>query len=66
MRVPWRLNTVTTANTVFSKLKAKRRGKSMSDAKAELRFPKEPEAPKHPLKKPETGKYHVIRLYAVT
>lgn len=46
----------------YSKLKGKTPLKALADAKAELRFPKEPEAPKHPLKKPETGRYHVVRL----
>jgi len=46
----------------YSKLKGKTPLKALADSKAELRFPKEPEAPKHPLKKPETGRYHVVRL----
>jgi len=35
---------------------------ALADSKAELRFPREHEAPKHPLQKPETGRYHVVRL----
>ena len=46
----------------YSKLKGKTPLQALADAKAELRFPKEPEAPKHPLKKPETGRYHIVRL----
>jgi len=46
----------------YSKLKGKTPLKALADSKAELRFPKETEAPKHPLQKPETGKYHVVRL----
>lgn len=46
----------------YSKLKGKTPLKALADSKAELRFPKEHEAPKHPLQKPETGKYHVVRL----
>ena len=46
----------------YSKLKGKTPLKALTDSKAELRFPKESEAPKHPLQKPETGRYHVVRL----
>jgi transposase InsO family protein len=46
----------------YSKLKGKTPLKALADSKAELRFPKETEAPKYPLQKPETGKYHVVRL----
>jgi hypothetical protein len=46
----------------YSKLKGKTPLKALADSKAELRFPKETEAPKHPLQKPETGRYHVVRL----
>jgi transposase InsO family protein len=46
----------------YSKLNGKTPIKVLADSKVELRFPKESEAPKHPLKKPETGKYHVVRL----
>jgi hypothetical protein len=34
----------------------------LADSKVELRFPKETEAPKHPLQKPEMGRYHMVRL----
>lgn len=46
----------------YSKLKGKTPLKALADSKTELRFPKEHEAPKHPLTKPETGRYHVVRL----
>jgi putative transposase len=46
----------------YSKLNGKTPIKVLADSKVELRFPKESEAPKHPLKKPETGRYHVVRL----
>jgi transposase InsO family protein len=46
----------------YSKLKGRTPLKALADSKAELRFPKETEAPKHPLQKPETGRYHVVRL----
>lgn len=34
----------------------------MAAAKAKLRFPAEERLPKHPLAKPEVGKYHLVRL----
>jgi len=46
----------------FSRLRGKTPLQVLSDSKVELRFPKESQAPKHPLEKPETGKYHVVRL----
>lgn len=46
----------------FSKLKGKTPLKALSESKVKLRFPKEVDAPKHPLKKPETGRYHFVRL----
>ena len=46
----------------YSKLKGKTPLKALSASKAKLHFPKEPEAPRHPLKKPETGRYHLVRL----
>jgi hypothetical protein len=27
-----------------------------------LRFPKQEQAPRHPLKKPESGRYHLVRF----
>lgn len=46
----------------FSKLKGKTPLKALSDSKVKLRFPEASDAPKHPLKKPETGRYHFVRL----
>jgi len=46
----------------YSKLKGKTPVKALGDSTANLRFPKESQAPKHPLKKPEVGRYHVVRL----
>jgi transposase InsO family protein len=46
----------------FSKLRGKTPVQVLSDSKVELRFPKQSQAPKHPLEKPETGRYHVVRL----
>jgi putative transposase len=46
----------------YSKLKGKTPIKALADSTVNLRFPKEYQAPKHPLKKPEVGRYHVVRL----
>lgn len=46
----------------YSKLDGKTPIKALADSKVTLRFPKEPKAPVHPLKKPETGRYHIIRF----
>lgn len=46
----------------FSKLKGKTPLKTLSESKVKLRFPKKPDAPRHPLKKPETGRYHLVRF----
>jgi hypothetical protein len=46
----------------FSKLKGKTPLKTLLESGVELRFPKEADAPKHPLKKPETGRYHLVRF----
>jgi transposase InsO family protein len=46
----------------FSKLKGKTPMKTLSESKINLRFPKEADPPKHPLKKPEIGRYHFVRL----
>jgi len=35
--------------------------KALAASNAKLRFPTEEEPPKHRLKKPEIGKYHVVR-----
>ena len=46
----------------YSKLKGHTPLKALAASNAKLRFPTEEEPPKHRLKKPETGKYHVVRL----
>ena len=46
----------------YSKLKGYTPLKALSASHAKLRFPKEDEPPKQRLKKPELGKYHVVRL----
>ena len=46
----------------YSKLGGKTPLKALAAAKAKLRFPTQEEAPRHRLKKPETGRYHVVRL----
>lgn len=45
----------------YSKIKGKTPLKALAESNVQLRFPTE-ESPKHRLKKPETGKYHVVRL----
>ena len=46
----------------YSKLGGKTPLKALAASKAKLRFPIQEEAPQHRLKKPETGRYHVVRL----
>ncbi|MCK4535560.1 MAG: DDE-type integrase/transposase/recombinase [Desulfuromonadales bacterium] len=46
----------------YSKLKGKTPLKALAASKAKLRFPEEEKPPKHPLAKPEVGKYHLVRL----
>jgi putative transposase len=46
----------------YSKLGGKTPLKALAASNTKLRFPKENEAPKHRMKKPETGRYHVVRL----
>ena len=46
----------------YSKLGGKTPLKALAASNAKLRFPEENEAPKHQLKKPETGRYHLVRL----
>ena len=46
----------------YSKLKGGTPLKALATSKAKLRFPAEEEPPNHPLAKPETGKYHFVRL----
>lgn len=46
----------------YSKLKGYTPLKALAASHATLRFPKQEELPTHRLKKPEVGKYHVVRL----
>jgi putative transposase len=46
----------------YSKLGGKTPIKALAASKAKLRFPMQEEVPQHRLKKPETGRYHVVRL----
>jgi putative transposase len=46
----------------YSKLNGKTPLKALAASKIKLRFPQYPEAPKHKTNKPETGKYHLVRL----
>lgn len=46
----------------YSKLKGNTPLKALAAAKAKLRFPKEEAIPGHFLKKPEAGRYHMVRL----
>ena len=46
----------------YSKLGGKTPIKALAQSKLELRFPDQEEAPKHRLRRPETGRYHLVRL----
>jgi transposase InsO family protein len=46
----------------YSKLKGDTPLKALAGSNVKLRFPSEDEPPKHPLGKPEVGKYHLVRL----
>jgi len=46
----------------YSKLGGETPLKTLAASNTKLRFPTEVEAPKHRLKKPETGRYHLVRL----
>jgi transposase InsO family protein len=46
----------------YSKLKGNTPLQALATANVVLRFPTEEDSPKHPLKKPTTGKYHCVRL----
>ncbi|PLX98864.1 MAG: IS481 family transposase ISGme9 [Desulfuromonas sp.] len=46
----------------YSKLKGDTPLKALAASNAALRFPAENAPPKHPMEKPEDGKYHVVRL----
>jgi transposase InsO family protein len=46
----------------YSKLGGKTPLKALAASKAKLRFPTQEEIPQHRLRKPESGRYHVVRL----
>jgi putative transposase len=46
----------------YSKLGGKTPVKALGDTKVVLRFPSSEHAPRHRLKKPEIGRYHLVRL----
>jgi putative transposase len=46
----------------YSKLKGNTPLKALAATKTKLRFPQEEEIPRHFLKKPEAGRYHLVRL----
>ena len=46
----------------YSKLGGKTPLKVLATSNTKLRFPKENEAPKHRMEKPETGRYHIVRF----
>jgi len=46
----------------YSKLGGKTPLKALASSNTKLRFPKENEAPKRRMEKPETGRYHIVRL----
>jgi hypothetical protein len=46
----------------YSKLGGKTPIKALAASNATLRFPQEKMTSRHPLRKPETGKYHLVRL----
>lgn len=46
----------------YSKLGGKTPLKALESAKRKLRFPKQEQAPQHRLKKPDKGRYHLVRL----
>jgi transposase InsO family protein len=46
----------------YSKLGGKTPLEALATFKIKLRFPKQEEAPHHRLKKPEMGRYHIVRL----
>jgi putative transposase len=46
----------------YSKLGGKTPLKALAASNTKLRFPAEDKAPRHRMKKPETGRYHLVRL----
>ena len=46
----------------YSKLGGKTPLKNLNASNGKLRFPKKDQAPRHPLKKPEVGQYHLVRF----
>lgn len=49
-------------NTRYRYTKLQGRTPQMALGKASIRLPESPTAPKHPLPKPETGRYHLVRF----
>lgn len=61
--VRWSLNSPITSRYRYSKIGGKTPLKALSVSKAKLRFPpNDIEILKHRLKKPTTGKYHLVRF----
>ena len=46
----------------YSKLGGKTPLTALAERNVQLRFPGDTQAPRHPLPKPETGRYHIVRL----
>ncbi len=46
----------------YSKLGGKTPGAALAASRVTLRFPATPQAPRHPLPKPEHGRYHLVRF----
>lgn len=46
----------------YSKLGGKTPLAALTNGRVQLHFPKQEEPPRHPLRKPQTGRYHVVRL----
>jgi hypothetical protein len=46
----------------YSKLKGKTPSKALADASRKLVFPSRGDNPRHPLEKPEEGRYHLVRF----
>ena len=50
------------SNYRYSKLGGKTPLKALAMMKPRLRFPEQEATPRHPLKRPEEGRYHLVRL----
>ena len=49
-------------NTRYRYTKLQGRTPQMALGRAQIRLPESPTAPKHPLPKPESGRYHLVRF----